>query len=406
MPPIEFRVLGPFEVLVEGRALELKRPKQRSLLALLLLHAGEVVSTDRLVDELWAGKPPKAAVGSLQNLVSDLRKALGRDVCSLVHPATRSISIPTGSICTGSSGSWPGGGRRRRPSGARASCTRRSALWRGPALADLAFEPFALLAIARLEELRTAAREELLRRSSSSAATRSWSRELEALVAEHPLRERLRGQLMLALYRSGRQAEALDAYRQARETLVEELGIEPSSELQQLEQSILRHDRELDLARSERRKPLRRAGAAEDRDGPLHRRRRLDEPRRRLDPEVLRVVMRRYFDTVRTIVERHGGTVEKFIGDAAMAVFGVPQMHEDDALRAVRAANELREALVGPERRPRARPRARDSGPDGDQHRRSARGRRGSGQPFATGVADNGCDAATAGRASGRDAAR
>ena len=140
---------------------------------------------------------------------------------------------------------------------------------------------------------------------------------------------------MLALYRSGRQAEALEAYRRARETLVDELGIEPSPELQRLEQSILRHDTELDLAESadsgraaaeERRKTVTilftdivdstSLGAA-------------------LDPEVLRGIMRRYFDTVRTIVERHGGTVEKFIGDAAMAVFGVPQMHEDDALRAV-----------------------------------------------------------------------
>jgi class 3 adenylate cyclase/tetratricopeptide (TPR) repeat protein len=151
---------------------------------------------------------------------------------------------------------------------------------------------------------------------------------------------------MLALYRSGRQAEALEAYRAARETLVEELGIEPSPELQRLEQSILRHDAELDLSEE-----------APHIEGPPGERRKtvtvffadvVDSTSlgAALDPEVLRSIMRRYFDTVRTMVERHGGAIEKFIGDAAMAVFGVPQMHEDDALRAVRAANDLHEALA------------------------------------------------------------
>ena len=120
-------------------------------------------------------------------------------------------------------------------------------LWRGPALADFALEPFAQVEIARLEERRTAAREDLLDAELELGRHAQLVGELEALVAEHPLRERLRGQLMLALYRSGRQAEALEAYREARETLVEELGIEPSPELQQLEQAILRHDQELDL---------------------------------------------------------------------------------------------------------------------------------------------------------------
>jgi DNA-binding SARP family transcriptional activator len=345
---LEFRVLGPLEVLVEGRPLELKKRKQRSLLALLLLHAGEVVSTDRLVEELWAGKPPKTAVGSLQNLVSGLRKALGWNVL---------VTRPPGYVLD-LDPEWvdlhrferlvaqaaEGGDPEHRSSLLHDAL----GLWRGPPLADLAFEPFALVEIARLEELRTAAREELAQAELELGRHSRLVAELEALVAEHPLRERLRGQLMLALYRSGRQAEALDAYRQARETLVEELGIEPSSELQRLEQSILRHDRELDLARSATAEAVPQA-----------------EERRKtvtilftdivdstsfaatLDPEVLRILMRRYFDTVRTVVERHGGTLEKFIGDAGLAVFGVPQTHEDDALRAVRTANELREALAG-----------------------------------------------------------
>jgi DNA-binding SARP family transcriptional activator len=347
MQQIEFRVLGPFEVRVEGRALELKRRKQRSLLALLLLHAGEVVSIDRLVEELWAGNPPKAAVGSLQNLVSDLRKALGHAAVLTRQPGYV-LDVDPDQVDLHRFGrlvaqAAEGGDPQRRS----ALLQEALGLWRGPPLGDLAFEPFAHVEIARLEDLRTAAREELIDAELELGQHARLVGELESLVAEHPLRERLRGQLMLALYRSGRQAEALEAYRRAREALVEELGIDPSPDLQRLEQSILRHDRELDLT----------AKATQDA--------RPEEERRKvvtilftdivdstslgvqLDPEVLRSVMRRYFDTVRTIVERHGGTLEKSIGDAAMAVFGIPQLHEDDALRAVRAANELREALIG-----------------------------------------------------------
>ena len=332
---------------MEGRALELKRRKQRSLLALLLLHAGEVVSIDRLVDELWAGKPPKAAIGSLQNLVSELRRVLGRDVVRTRQPGyildvdPERVDLHRFERLVVQAAE--GGDAERRSTLLREALT----LWRGPPLADLAFEPFAHLEIARLEELRTAAREELIQAELERGRHAQLVGELETLVAEHPLRERLRGQLMLALYRSGRQAEALDAYRQARETLVEELAIEPSPDLQRLEQAILRHESGLDLAA----KPAPHVPVA-------------DERRKtvtvlvtdivdstglgaRLDPEVLRSIMRRYVDTVRTMVERHGGIVEKLGGDGALATFGVPQVHEDDALRAVRAATELHAAAVG-----------------------------------------------------------
>jgi len=342
---VEFRVLGPFEVFVEGRALELKRRKQRSLLALLLLHAGEVVSTDRLVEELWAGKPPKAAVGSLQNLVSDLRKALGRESV-VTRPPGYVLDVERDRVDLHRferlvAQAAEGGGAERRSTLLREAL----ALWRGPPLADLAFEPFAHVEIARLEELRTTAREELIQAELELGRHAQLVGELEALVAEHPLRERLRGQVMLALYRSGRQVEALDAYRQARETLVEELGIEPSLELQRLETSILRHDPELDLVA--RATPEAPPGDERRKTVTMLFTDIVDAPSlgAALDPEVLRSVMRRYFDTVRTIVERHGGTLEKFAGDTAMAVFGVPQVHEDDALRAVRAVTELSEAL-------------------------------------------------------------
>ena len=347
MQRIEFRLLGPFEVSAGGRTLELKRRKQRALLALLLLNAGEVVSTDRLIDELWAGNPPKAALGSLQNLISDLRKALGRDVVQTRQPGYVLETSPEQvdlhrfeRLVAQASTSGDVGARRE-------LLREALGLWRGPPLADLVFEAFASVEIARLEELRTAAREELIESELELGHHAQVVPELEALVAEHPLRERLRGQLMLALYRSGRQAEALEAYRQARETLVDDLGIEPSAELQRLEQSILRHDPDLDL--------LLAAVAADPAPGEERRKTAtllfadiVDSSRLSaiLDPEVLRGVMRRYFDTVRTIVQRHEGAIEKFIGDAALAVFGVPRLHEDDALRALRAANDLREALT------------------------------------------------------------
>jgi DNA-binding SARP family transcriptional activator len=334
MSLVEVKLLGPLEVAVDGRAIELRRKKQRALLALLALRAGEVVSTDRLVEELWGETPPKTAVGSLQNLVSELRKLVGPDLL-VTRPPGYVLEVDRRVVDA-----------HRFEEAVREGKDLRGALglWRGPALADLAFEPFARTEIARLEELRATAREQLFEAELEDGRHPQLVAELEAFVAEHPLRERPRGQLMLALYRSGRQADALEAYRQARETLVEELGIDPSSELQQLEQAILRHDPAVAFDRAARvpSEPDRRRTVtvlfADIVDS--------TELSAQLDPEVLRNVMTRYFDAVRTIVERHGGTVEKFIGDAAMAVFGVPTLHEDDAVRAVRAAGELREALT------------------------------------------------------------
>jgi DNA-binding SARP family transcriptional activator len=343
----EFGLLGPLQVLIDGRELELRRPKQRSLLALLLLRTGEVVSTDRLVEELWSGRPPKAALGSLQNLVSELRKSLGPETLKTRAPGyvldvdPQRVDLHRFERLVAQAAESDSAERR-------AALLREAlALWRGPPLADLALEPFAHLEVARLEERQTAAREDLVDAELELGHHAGLVGELEALVAQHPLRERLRGQLMLALYRSGRQAEALEVYRSARETLVDQLGIEPSPDLQRLEQAILRHDRQLDLGA--------RAAPATP---PTPDRRKtvtilftdvVDSTAlgASLDPEVTRGVMRRYFDTVRTIVERHGGTVEKFIGDAVMAVFGIPHLHEDDALRAVRSASELREAITG-----------------------------------------------------------
>ena len=333
MPLVEVKVLGPLEVTVDGRPVELRRKKQRALLALLALHAGEVVSTDRIVDELWGETPPKTAVGSLQNLVSELRKLLGPELLVTRAPG----------YVLGLDRQLVDAHRFEHAIRGGSDIRAALALWRGPALADLAFEPFAQAEIARLEELRTTAKEQLFDAELAEGHHARLVAELEAFVAEHPLRERPRGQLMLALYRSGRQADALEAYRQARATLVEQLGIDPSSELQALEQAILRQDPSVGSAVAAKppTEPDRRqtvtvlfADVVES-----------TQIQATLDLEVFRVVMTHYFDAVRTIVERHGGVVEKFIGDAAMAVFGVPTLHEDDALRAVRAASELRDAI-------------------------------------------------------------
>jgi DNA-binding SARP family transcriptional activator len=342
---VEVRLLGPLEVGVEGRHLEVRRQKQRALLALLALRAGEVVSTDRLVDELWGDEPPKAAVGSLQNFVSELRKLLGADVLVTRSPGYL-LDIPRDAVdvhrferMVREAGSAPAEQRA-------ASLREALGLWRGPALADVQLEDAMVAEAARLEESRLAAWEDRLEAELELGRQSQVIGELESLVAKHPLRERPVGLLMLALYRGGRQADALDAYRRARETLVDELGIDPSPELQRLEQAILRQDSELDLPEA----PRKRVPASEP-----DRRKTVTilfadlvdstELGANLDPEVLRSVLTGYFDLVRTIVERHGGIVEKFIGDAAMAAFGIPSSHEDDALRGVRAATELRDAL-------------------------------------------------------------
>ena len=178
--------------------------------------------------------------------------------------------------------------------------------------------------------------------------------ELKALVAEHPFRERLRALLMLALYRSGRQTEALDVYRETRGLLADELGLEPSETLRQLERRMLAHDPELEVKLSDAVAPAQ--PAARPQEQPIRARRPatvvfadlvdstgLGE---QLDPETVHAVLDRYSGISSAILERHGGTVEKFIGDAIVGIFGLTALHEDDALRAVRAAVELRDAAT------------------------------------------------------------
>jgi len=339
---MDIRILGPLEVLEGGRALELGGAKQRAVLAMLALNANRAVSLDQLAEALWDEQPPGSARKALQVYASQLRKVLGRD------------RLQT-----------KGGGYLLRVGGDELDLLRFErlrddgeieaalALWRGEPLADLGDHRFARAGAARLEELRLACLEHRIERDLAAGRHADVIGELEALAGDHPLRERPRELLMLALYRSGRQAEALEAYQSARTTLTDELGLEPGRELRDLHQRILRQDSALDL-------PTRRKAAQPPREPdraptPVVRKTVTvlfcdladsTELGERLDPEALRTVMTRWYDAMRTPIERSGGTVEKFIGDAVMAVFGVPSAHEDDAFRAVQAAVEMRDAAA------------------------------------------------------------
>jgi DNA-binding SARP family transcriptional activator len=248
---MRFQILGPLEVEDDGRELPLGGPKPRALLAVLLLHPNEVVPADRLIDELWGGDSREGGAGALRVNVARLRKALPEGVLTTRSPGYM-INVAPDELDLHRFERLVDEGRGLLARGLAADASQRLhealSLWRGPALADFAYESFAQSAIARLDEIKLAATE--LRIDADLALGRhdELIGELEALVAEHPLRERPRGSLMTALYRSGRQAEALDAYQHARRTLVDELGIEPSPALQELERAILRQDPALDGA--------------------------------------------------------------------------------------------------------------------------------------------------------------
>ena len=231
---MEFRLLGPVEVLGDdGEPVAVPGKRPRALLALLLLDANRPVSTERLIDAIWADDPPATARGALQVHVHALRKALGPDRIVTRAPGYL-VRVEPGELDAVRFDELLAQGR---PAEA-------LALWRGPALADVADEPFARPEAARLDEARLAATEARIAAELDAGGHDVVAGELDALVAAHPHRERLRAQQMLALYRSGRQADALAAYRDAREAL-DAIGLEPSPELRALEQRILRQDAEL-----------------------------------------------------------------------------------------------------------------------------------------------------------------
>jgi DNA-binding SARP family transcriptional activator len=252
---MDFRLLGPLEVSEHNRELALGGVKQRSLLAILLLRANELVSTDHLIDQLWGASPPATAGKSVQVYVSRLRKLLGEGRLA-THGRGYRLHVEPGELDRARFERLASEARRSTPEAAAQKLRDALALWRGPALADLGYEHFAQVEIARLEEMRLAAVEERVEADLALGRHAELVGELEALVVRQPLRERLRCQLMLALYRSARQAEALETYRAARRELQEELGLEPSEELKRLEQAILRQDPALESPRLKGSDPL------------------------------------------------------------------------------------------------------------------------------------------------------
>ena len=242
-------MLGPLEVTSEDATLELGGPKQRALLALLLFDAGRAVSTDRLIEALWGEQPPRTAATSLQNFVSQLRKVLGPDRI-VTKPPGYLIRIDSSELDVNRAQALLDDAKDVLASERCQKLRDALELWRGVPLEEFGYEAFAQSEIARLEELRLTLLEERIDAEIEVGKPGKVIGELEALVVENPLRERFREQLMLALYRSGRQAEALDAFQQGRRTLVEELGIDPSPRLQQLHAAILRQEIDLLPARA------------------------------------------------------------------------------------------------------------------------------------------------------------
>ena len=250
---LDFRILGPVEAVELDRTIALGGPLQRAVLAILILQRGEVVTSDRLIDELWGERPPATAAKTLQGYVSRLRKVLGADVL-VSRGGGYTLAVEAQQVDAERFEQFANEGRAALANGdasaARTLFSSALEIWRGEALADLAFSSFAAREVARLEEARLSALEDRIEADLALGRHRELVGELEELVARHPYRERPRAQLMLALYRSGRQAEALETYREGRRALADELGLEPGPALRALEQRILDHDPTLGQPRS------------------------------------------------------------------------------------------------------------------------------------------------------------
>jgi DNA-binding SARP family transcriptional activator/DNA-binding beta-propeller fold protein YncE len=253
---VEFRILGPVEVVDDGLPISIRRGKQLALLAYLLLRPNELVPSERLIDELWDENPPPTAAKVLQNAVSELRKALGEDRL-LTRPPGYMLRVEPGELDLER---FELLARRGRAAGDPELLRQGLALWRGDALADLRDEPFAQRASAQLEEARLAAQEDRLDADLASGRHAELVPELDALIARHPFDERLYRQLMLALYRAGRSADALAVYQRARKTFDEQLGLQPGPELEELQHRVLNQDASLSAPSRSRGGIVRRPG--------------------------------------------------------------------------------------------------------------------------------------------------
>jgi DNA-binding SARP family transcriptional activator len=362
---VEFRLLGDVAVLADGQPVDLGSSRQRSVFALLLLQRNRAITTEVLADRIWPDDQPLTAHKTIQVYISRIRRTLG-------PAADRLTSTENGYRLSAlddelDAARFERGLRKARETLASGSAERSIALleevlglWSGPALGGLAAEPFARREAERLEELRIQALEELFELRIGSGVVREAIGDLRRLVGEQPGRERLWRLLMLALYGDGQQAEALKAYQDARRYLADELGLDPTPELQDLERAIL--TQEAPRASQPIPVPFSDVDATGDADRRGAANRAAGSGRRRtrrivtvlradvgvsratvgVDPEILEDRERRALEVVRNAVERHGGTIDRADHEGVTAVFGLTIAREDDALRAVRAALELR----------------------------------------------------------------
>ena len=342
---MKVRILGPFRLEDGGRQLTIGGARQRTVLATLLLHANDVVPSERLLVDLWGENSPQSAANALQAAISRLRRVLppGRLITRApgyalrIFPGELDVKQFEQLLTEGSDALAAG-----TAADAARTLDQALSLWQGPALADFRYESFAQAEIARLEQLHLTCLEERIEAGLALGSAGVLTAELRQLVSEHPVRERLRGQLMLALYRGGRQTEALEVYRDFRSVLREELGLEPSPMLRQLEAAILRHDPVLIAASavpevSLARRPVTVLCAVL---------RVASGTGVALDPEMHQVVNERSVTGLTAVLERYGGKLAISAGERLVGVFGVASVHEDDALRAARASLEARSALA------------------------------------------------------------
>jgi DNA-binding SARP family transcriptional activator len=340
---VEFRILGPVEARADGRVLDLAGSRQRALLAVLLLRRGSPLPRDQLVDDLWGGEARAGAVKALQVAVSRLRRALGDEARRLVTtPHGYVIEVAPGELDLERFETLCEEGRRALDAGdpVHAAQRLRTALaeWRGQALSGLSFEPFAPTEVVRLEALRAAALEDRIEADLRAGRHGELIAELEALVARHPLRERLRGQLMLALYRAGRQSDALASYRQSVRTFDTELGLRPGPELERLEGAILSHDPALRhspqlVAEAPAPEPRRATATILFSDLVASTRMRSE-----LGDEAADTVRREHDRRVRDAIRVHGGQEVKALGDGFLAAF-------ESAGAAISCAVEVQRAI-------------------------------------------------------------
>jgi DNA-binding SARP family transcriptional activator/tetratricopeptide (TPR) repeat protein len=345
---LEFRVLGPLEVVRSGVCLPFRGSRERALLALLVLNANRTVSAERLAEELWSGSPPEGAIRSLRVYVSRLRQTLGdADQVVVTRPAGYLLQVDPETVDALRFEALVVRGREEVEAGdhgaAAATLREALALWRGPALADVADVPSARSEAARLEEARLASLEDRIEADLACGRHRQLTAELEALTREHPFRENLWAQRIIVLYRTDRQADALRAFQDLRQTLGEELGIEPSEGLRRLENAVLRHDPQLDWRPADRP-----AGTEPEAPGSapggvvtflftdlVGSTELLGE----LGEEAAEEVRQSHFGVLRAAIDVHGGEEVKSLGDGLMVVFSSP-------LGALRAAVAMQQAVA------------------------------------------------------------